>query len=81
VNIQSLFVCLLHFGMYISIDSFFGMEWWGNTHKHKSWIDMGEKRNSYIPARPDEYYGRLGQWISWAHFLGLNEEQDENGSS
>ena len=26
---------------------------------------MGEKRNSYIPSRPDEYYGRLGQWISW----------------
>ena len=26
---------------------------------------MGEKRNAYIPSRPDEYYGRLGQWISW----------------
>jgi hypothetical protein len=29
------------------------------------WIAMGEKRNSYIPSRPEEYYGRLGQWTSW----------------
>lgn len=43
---------------------------------------MGEKRNSYIPARPDEYYGGLGTWISWEHFLGVEEcevvrEEDE----
>ena len=37
---------------------------------------MGEKRNSYIPARPDEYYGDLGQWISWDHFLGLCVDDD-----
>ena len=23
------------------------------------WIAMGEKRNPYIPTRPDEYYGHL----------------------
>lgn len=38
---------------------------------------MGEKRNSYIPARPDEYYGGLGQWIGWDHFLGLVGDDDE----
>ena len=42
---------------------------------------MGEKRNSYIPARPDEYYGRLGKWISWDHFLGLNKEDGKECSN
>jgi hypothetical protein len=45
---------------------------WGGRWKSKEdwsdWIDMGEKRNSYIPSRPDEYYGK--RWISWDHFLG-----------
>mmetsp|Transcript_3688 Transcript_3688/g.5341 ORF Transcript_3688/g.5341 Transcript_3688/m.5341 type:complete len:331 (+) Transcript_3688:178-1170(+) len=40
------------------------------------WIDEGEKRNSYIPARPDEYYGKQGKWISWDHFLGKNTTED-----
>jgi len=31
----------------------------------RDWIAMGEKKNSYIPSKPDEYYGDLGQWISW----------------
>lgn len=39
---------------------------------------MGEKRNSYIPARPDEYYGDLGQWKSWDHFLGLSADDNED---
>lgn len=43
---------------------------WDNEEDWKRWIMEGEKRNSYIPAWPDEYYGRLGQWISWDHFLG-----------
>jgi hypothetical protein len=29
------------------------------------WIADGEKRNSYIPSRPEEYYTRTGDWISW----------------
>lgn len=46
------------------------------------WINQGEKRNSYIPARPDEYYGRLGQWISWDHFLSNTvEDEDRNGTA
>ena len=45
-------------------------------------LTKGEKRNSYIPARPDEYYGRLGKWISWDHFLGIenDDDTDENNS-
>jgi hypothetical protein len=35
---------------------------WETEEDWKQWISMGEKRNSYIPSRPDEYYGRLGQW-------------------
>jgi hypothetical protein len=50
----------------------------------RNWIALGEKRNSYIPSRPDEYYGRLGQWISWDHFLGKDtgeqEEKEEDDS-
>ena len=45
------------------------------------WINQGEKRNAYIPARPDEYYGRLGQWISWDHFLCKVEDDDLNGTA
>ena len=48
------------------------MAWhrWDSEEDWREWINMGEKRNAYIPARPDEYYGALGQWISWDHFLG-----------
>ena len=31
----------------------------------KNWIAEGEKRNSYVPSRPDEYYSNTGDWISW----------------
>jgi hypothetical protein len=29
---------------------------------------MGEKKNAYIPSCPDEYYGGLGEWISWVRW-------------
>lgn len=35
---------------------------WETEEDWRQWISMGEKRNSYIPSRPDEYYGKLGQW-------------------
>lgn len=38
---------------------------WNSQEEWEDWVSMGEKRNAYIPSRPDEYYGRLGQWISW----------------
>ena len=47
---------------------------WQNEEDWRDWIAMGEKRNSYIPSEPDVYYGRLGQWISWEHFLGIDND-------
>jgi hypothetical protein len=41
-----------------------GQRWTSESEWH-SWIEKGEKRNSYIPSRPDEYYTRRGSWISW----------------
>lgn len=35
---------------------------WKTEEDWRQWISMGEKRNAYIPSKPDEYYGRLGQW-------------------
>ena len=49
---------------------------WDTEEEWKNWIREGEKRNAYIPARPDEYYGRLGQWRGWPHFLGREEEEE-----
>eukprot|EP00563_Minutocellus_polymorphus_P019206 CAMPEP_0197726302 /NCGR_PEP_ID=MMETSP1434-20131217/14727_1 /TAXON_ID=265543 /ORGANISM="Minutocellus polymorphus, Strain CCMP3303" /LENGTH=247 /DNA_ID=CAMNT_0043312193 /DNA_START=112 /DNA_END=855 /DNA_ORIENTATION=+ len=49
---------------------------WDTEEDWKNWIREGEKRNAYIPARPDEYYGRLGQWRGWPHFLGRGEEEE-----
>ena len=43
---------------------------WDSEEDWRKWIDEGEKRNSYIPARPDEYYSRIGKWKGWNHFLG-----------
>jgi len=52
---------------------------WDTEEEWKSWIDEGEKRNSYIPARPDEYYGRLGKWQGWQHFLGKDDDLNKGG--
>jgi hypothetical protein len=41
------------------------------------WIQSGEKRNSYIPSRPDEYYTRTGRWISW---VSLNESNNNSNN-
>ena len=49
---------------------------WETKQDWECWIDDGEKRNPYIPARPDEYYGRLGKWQGWDHFLGQEEDGD-----
>jgi hypothetical protein len=55
---------------------------WESEEEWKSWIDEGEKRNSYIPARPDEYYGNRGEWKGWDHFLGnvVEDEGDDDYS-
>jgi len=51
---------------------------WDTEEDWKDWIREGEKRNAYIPARPDEYYARLGKWRGWSHFLGREEVQGGN---
>jgi len=38
---------------------------WTSEEEWKDWIASGEKRNSYIPSRPEEYFTRTGDWISW----------------
>ena len=40
-------------------------ERWTTEEEWKEWIAAGEKRNSYIPSRPDEYFTRTGDWVSW----------------
>lgn len=51
---------------------------WHSEDDWKTWIAMGEKRNAYIPSKPDEYYTRTGDWISWTHFLeNLPREADD----
>lgn len=52
---------------------------WDTEADWKNWIREGEKRNAYIPARPDEYYGKLGKWISWDHFLGKETVNEADG--
>jgi hypothetical protein len=32
-------------------------------------VENGNLRTPYIPKRPEEYYTRTGDWISWEHFL------------
>jgi len=46
-------------------------ERWKSAEEWNEWIAAGEKRNSYIPSRPEEYYTRTGDWISWEDFLGV----------
>ena len=51
---------------------------WGSEEEWNAWINMGEKRNAYIPAQPDVYYGRIGKWVSWDHFL-FGDEKTSKG--
>ena len=53
---------------------------WKTANDWNDWIAMGEKRNAYIPSRPDEYYGRLGQWVSWDHFLIIPPDEHEESN-
>lgn len=52
---------------------------WDTEEEWENWIMEGEKRNSYIPARPAEYYGKREEWISWDHFLGKEEGGGSSG--
>ena len=50
---------------------------WRTENDWNKWISLGEKRNPYIPSRPDEYYTKTGDWISWEHFLGAEEKKND----
>lgn len=40
-------------------------------------VSDGDLKNVYISKRPEEYYGRRGEWISWEHYLcGECSEED-----
>jgi hypothetical protein len=54
---------------------------WTNKKDWEDWIAMGEKRNSYIPSQPEMYYSKLGKWISWEHFLGVDDKGARGSSS
>ena len=32
-------------------------------------VENGNLRTPYIPKRPEEYYTRTRDWVSWEHFL------------
>ena len=39
-------------------------------------VENGNLRTPYIPKRPEEYYLRTREWISWEHFLtGLFDKE------
>ncbi|KAG7368446.1 hypothetical protein IV203_031189 [Nitzschia inconspicua] len=50
---------------------------WQSASEWENWIAAGEKRNSYIPSRPEEYFTRRGEWISWDHFLGVESSVED----
>lgn len=54
---------------------------WETKEDWQEWISMGEKRNPYIPSAPDEYYGRLGTWVSWDHFLLEPPKEDDDAQT
>ena len=51
---------------------------WKTEEDWRNWISMGEKRNSYIPSKPDVYYQETGDWRGWNHFLGIQEDDENN---
>jgi len=45
-------------------------------------VANGNLRTPYISKRPEEYYGKRGEWISWDHYLlGDCSVDDEGGVS
>lgn len=52
---------------------------WLTEEDWNDWILMGEKRNAYIPASPDDYYSRTGDWVSWHHFLIEKCDDQDDG--
>lgn len=45
-----------------------------NRCPHRRWNSHFASCFGLPKSRPDEYYGRLGHWISWEHFLGTSPD-------
>ena len=41
--------------------------WFQTENDWRGWIECGEKRNPYIPSKPDEVY--KSSWQGWDDFL------------
>ena len=49
---------------------------WGPIRTRNEFEELvanGDLRTPYISKRPEEYYGRRGEWISWEHYLSGEE--------
>ena len=44
-------------------------------------VANGNLRTPYISKRPEEYYGKRGEWISWDHYLLVTDEDDEKNGT
>eukprot|EP00580_Thalassiosira_gravida_P002651 CAMPEP_0201617222 /NCGR_PEP_ID=MMETSP0492-20130828/35795_1 /ASSEMBLY_ACC=CAM_ASM_000837 /TAXON_ID=420259 /ORGANISM="Thalassiosira gravida, Strain GMp14c1" /LENGTH=246 /DNA_ID=CAMNT_0048085409 /DNA_START=93 /DNA_END=833 /DNA_ORIENTATION=- len=44
-------------------------------------VECGNLRTPYISKRPEEYYGRRGEWISWDHYLLGDGRSDGAGGA
>lgn len=56
---------------------------WGPIRTRKEFEDLvsnGDLKTPYISKRPEEYYGRRGEWISWEHYLLGECSSDEMSS-
>lgn len=56
---------------------------WGPIRTRKEFEDLvsnGDLKTPYISKRPEEYYGRRGEWISWEHYLMGECSSDEMSS-
>mmetsp|Transcript_21754 Transcript_21754/g.28162 ORF Transcript_21754/g.28162 Transcript_21754/m.28162 type:complete len:148 (-) Transcript_21754:3217-3660(-) len=50
---------------------------WSTKEEWRNWVASGEKRNPYIPNRPDVCYA--DEWKGWSHFLlGVEEVKKDH---
>lgn len=47
----------------------------------RDWLELGEDWSVYVPTSPDIYYGKTGEWVSWANFLCGEEPEAGDASS
>ena len=50
---------------------------WHSKEDWVDWINMGEKNVSIVPSDPEKVYKKQGTWISWDHFLDVEEKENK----